>query len=173
MIQVLLAPIPVLITMLMIVVAVMPWGGPAWTETALALLPASCIYFWSRRRPQLIPAVVVFGCGLVLDVLTHGPLGVWACAALAVALAGRMARRVRPPLGWSKSAISAAGSLALAATLVAVLEAAFAWRAIPIVQQAQALAAACLAYPVLAGLLSLLDPLWPVADSRSLFARGD
>lgn len=173
MIPVLLAPVPVLTTVLLIVVAVMPWGGPAWAEMALTLLPASSLYFWSVRRPHLVPAVLVFACGLVLDVLTHGPLGAWACAALAVAMAGRMTRRRRPALGWSGHIAAAAGALALATVLIAALEAAFVGRAVPVLLYAQALVAACLAYPILAGVLGLLDPLWPAADGRSLFARGD
>ncbi len=173
MIPVLLAPLPLLITALMIIVAVVPWGGPVWTDTALALLPVSSVYFWSVRRPHLMPAVLVFACGLVLDGLTHGPLGVWAFGMLAVALVARTARRVRPPMGWSLNTVAAVGALALATVLVAVLEAVFAWQAIPMMQHAHALAVAALGYPIFAGVLALLDPLWPAAHERSLFARGD
>jgi rod shape-determining protein MreD len=173
MISAALAPLPLLITLLLVVVACLPWGGPPWSETALALLPAASIYFWSLRRPHLMPALLVFVCGLVLDVLTHGPLGIWAASALAVAFAGRTMRRVRPPLGWLSSAAAAVTTFAIAITLVAVLEAAVAWRAIAVMPQLQALVAICIAYPLLAGLLSVFEPLWPAADGRSLFARGD
>ncbi len=169
----LLAPLPLVVTLVLIVLACLPWGGPPWSETALLLSPAASIYFWSLRRPQLMPAVLVFACGLLLDVLTQGPLGVWALAALVVARAGRKARRIRRATSWLRSAAAAAATFALALALVTGVEAAFAWRPIALLPQLQALAAICLAYPLLAGLLSTFDPLWPAADGRSLFARGD
>jgi rod shape-determining protein MreD len=171
--QMLLTPLPLVVTLLLIVVVCLPWGGPPWSETALMLLPAASIYYWSLRRPQLMPAVLVFACGLLLDVLTHGPLGVWALAALVVALTARRARRVRPVRGWLRSAAAGVATFAIALALVTGLEAAFAWRPIAVLPQLHALAAICMAYPVLAGLLSVFDPLWPAADGRSLFARGD
>jgi rod shape-determining protein MreD len=169
----LLTPLPIVVTLLLTIVVCLPWGGPPWSETALAALPAASIYYWSLRRPQLMPAVLVFACGLLLDVLTHGPLGIWAAAALMMALAGRKARRIRPALGWLRSAAAAAATFALALALVTGLEATFAWRPIALLPQLHALAAICIAYPVLAGLLCVFDPLWPAADGRSLFARGD
>jgi rod shape-determining protein MreD len=169
----LLTPLPLVVTLLLIVVVCLPWGAQPWIETALSALPAASIYYWSLRRPHLMPAVLVFGCGLLLDVLTHGPLGVWAAGALVVALAGRMARQIRPALGWLRSAAAAVITFAFALALVTGLEAAVAWRPIALLPQLHALAAICLAYPVLAALLSVLDPLWPAADGRSLFARGD
>jgi rod shape-determining protein MreD len=169
----LLVPLPLVVTLLLSLVVCLPWGGPPWSETALMLLPAASIYYWSLRRPQLMPALLVFACGLLLDVLTHGPLGVWAVAALAVALAGRKARRIRPALGWLRSAAAAIATFAIALALATGLEGAFAWRPIALLPQLHALAAICMAYPVLAGLLSVLDPLWPAPDGRSLFARGD
>ncbi len=169
----LLAPLPAAVTILLIIAAIIPWGGPAWAEMAVALLPVCGIYFWSVRRPQLMPAVLVFVLGIMLDVLTHGPLGIWACAGLMAALAGRVVRRVQPRIGWTSSAVCLVATLAASTALVGALEAGFAWRPMPALLYAQALLAACLAYPLLAGLLSLLDPLWPAADGRSLFLRGD
>jgi rod shape-determining protein MreD len=169
----LLSPLPLVVTLLLMLMVCLPWGGPPWSETALMLLPAASIYYWSLRRPQLMPAVLVFACGLLLDVLTHGPLGVWAVAALVVALAGRKARRIRPALGWLRSAAAAIATFAIALALVTGLEAAFAWHPIALLPRLHALAAICIAYPVLAGMLSAFDPLWPAADGRSLFARGD
>jgi rod shape-determining protein MreD len=173
MIAALLALLPVTVTLLMVLVAALPWGGPPWSETALALLPAASIYFWSLRRPHLMPALLVFSTGLVLDVLTHSPLGVWACTVLVVGLAGRVTRRVRPPLGWLGSAAALVATFAIATAIVGTLDAAIAWRPLAFAQHVQALAAICLAYPILAVLYALLERLWPVADGRSLFARGD
>ena len=169
----LLVPLPLLVTGILLVAAVLPWGGPDWTEMALALLPVGAIYFWSFRRPHLMPAVLVFLAGLLLDVMTHGPLGIWSCAALMAALAGRTARRARPDSGWLHSTFHMIMTLSISAAVVAALMSLYAWRLVPGLPLVHALAAACLGYPVLAGLLSLLDGAWPAADDRPLFLRGD
>ena len=173
MIGILLAPLPAVITVLLIAAAIIPWGGPPWAEMAVILLPLGGIYFWSVRRPHLMPAVLVFALGLVLDVLTHGPFGIWAGAALLVALLGRYARRARPQPGWTARTLHFVVTMALATAMVAALESGFAWRPMPIFIYAQALVAASLAYPVLAFVLSLLEPLWPAGEGRALFMRGD
>ncbi len=173
MIGMMLAPLPAVITALLIAAAIIPWGGPAWAEMAVILLPLGGIYFWSVRRPHLMPAVLVFVLGLVLDVLTHGPFGIWAGAALVVALVGRTARRARPELGMTARTLSFVASMALATAMVAALETGFAWRAMPVLIYVQALVAAVLAYPLLAFVLSLLEPLWPAGEGRPLFMRGD
>jgi rod shape-determining protein MreD len=169
----LLAPLPLAVTLLLTIAACLPWGGPPWSETALVLLPAASVYYWSLRRPHLLPAILVFACGVMLDVLTHGPLGVWVLGLLFVALAARKARRVQPPLGWLRSAATVVATFALALTLVTGLEAAFVWRPITVLPLLHALAAICIVYPILAALLSVFEPLWPAPDGRSLFARGD
>jgi rod shape-determining protein MreD len=50
--------------------APMPW---------LALLP---VFFWGLLRPDLMRAVAAFGVGLFQDLVSGGPLGVWAIAYL-------------------------------------------------------------------------------------------
>jgi rod shape-determining protein MreD len=170
---VLLAPVPVLLTLVLIIAAVLPWGGPEWSEMALSLLPIAAIYFWSLRRPHLMPALAVFALGLVLDVLSHSPLGVWTCAALIAALAARHARRTRPGYGWMRSALHVVAVLTLSTGFVAGLLSAYAWTWVPAQPIGEALLVACLAYPVLAGSLSLVDAAWPAAPDRALFLRGD
>jgi rod shape-determining protein MreD len=169
----LLAPLPLLSTLLLIVVAVVPWGGPAWSETALALLPVAAIYFWSIRRPQLMPALLVFLIGLVLDVMTHGPLGVWAMTALAAAFSARVARRSRPAYGALRSGVHVIATLAVATALADLVLAAYVWQPVSPLVVLQACGAGVLAYPLVASLLSLLDALWPATTGRPLFLRGD
>jgi rod shape-determining protein MreD len=168
-----LAPLPIFLTLLLVVAAVLPWGGPDWSEMALALLPVAAVYFWSLRRPHLMPALAVFALGLVLDVLSHQPLGVWTSAALVAALAGRLARRSRPGYGVMRSALNVVAVLTLVTGFVGLLLSAYAWTWAPARLMGEALLAACLAYPVLAGLLSLVDQAWPVMEDRPLFLRGD
>lgn len=168
-----LRPLPAISVFLLVLLAILPWGGPAWFEPALALLSLGAIYFWSLRRPRLMPALVVFGLGLLLDVLTHGPLGVWAAAALIAGLAGRLARQSRVHPGRLRNFMFLVLTLFLAATLVAIVTSLARWQWPPWRSVGEAVAAAACAYPVLAALLSVVDGFWPVVDGRPLFARGD
>ena len=188
-----LAPLPAVAVLVFVMIGVMPWpglsavftnfladrlpmfagvGAPA-TAMALALLPISGIYFWSLRRPWLMPAVAVFGCGVILDVLTQGPLGVWAVSALVAALLGRRARRTRPDAPWPQRIAQVATALAASAAAASVIMMLYQQDFAALQPFILAVPLACLAYPIVAALLSLLDRLWPVAMSRSLFLRGD
>ncbi|VAV97890.1 hypothetical protein MNBD_ALPHA06-988 [hydrothermal vent metagenome] len=48
----------------------------------MPLFPLMAIFFWAMSRPQLMPPIVVFAIGLIQDLLTGGPLGLWAFAYL-------------------------------------------------------------------------------------------
>ena len=169
----LLAPLPVASVLLLVLFAVLPWGGPDWLEMALALVPISAIYFWSLHRPRLMPAAAIFVLGLVIDVMTQGALGIWASAALAAGLAGRLARRSRMHLGWARRAVFASAALAIAASLVAGATSIYGWQIVPARPVLEAFVVACLIYPALAAVLSAADRCWPGTDGRSLFMRGD
>ncbi len=171
--QMLLAPLPLLATLALVVAAIVPWGGPDWSETALTLMPIGAIYFWSVRRPHLMPAALVFLIGCVLDVLMHGPLGIWAVAGLVAALGGRTARRARPPFGVVRSATHLITTMAAATTIGSGLQALSAWQSMTVMPLVFAITASIVTYPLVAGLLSLLDALWPAAPDRPLFLRGD
>ena len=124
----LLTPLPVGSVLLLVLFAVLPWGGPDWLEMALALVPVGAIYFWSLHRPRLMPAAAIFVLGLVIDVMTQGALGIWASAALVAGLAGRLARRSRMHLGWARRAAFASAALAIATGDTAARE--WAWKRI-------------------------------------------
>jgi rod shape-determining protein MreD len=57
-----------------------PLGGflPA---PLVALMP---VYFWGLVRPDLMPPALAFGLGVLQDLLSGGPPGVWAMAFVAV-----------------------------------------------------------------------------------------
>ncbi len=59
-------------------IAALPWGLPPQDRFFLPMLPVIAVHFWSLRHPGLVPEWYVFVSGLVVDVLTHGPLGYWA-----------------------------------------------------------------------------------------------
>ncbi|MDE2466232.1 MAG: rod shape-determining protein MreD [Alphaproteobacteria bacterium] len=74
--------IPALIGLLVVVLAnlpVEPLGG--WFPVPLfALMP---VYFWGLVRPDLMPPAVAFGLGVLQDLLSGGPPGIWAAAFVA------------------------------------------------------------------------------------------
>ncbi len=60
------------------VLSALPWGVAAESRFVLPLLPVVAIHYWVlRERADLVPEWFVFACGLLLDVLTNGPLGFW------------------------------------------------------------------------------------------------
>ena len=61
----------------LILISLMPLSisGGMFTTPAFPLM---AIYFWALNRPELMPPLAVFGLGLIQDLLTGGPLGLWA-----------------------------------------------------------------------------------------------
>lgn len=51
---------------------------------ATPLIPLVVVYFWSLYSPGHLPAASVFAIGLVQDLLSGGPLGLWPAVYLAV-----------------------------------------------------------------------------------------
>ena len=79
-----LAPVvPALTLLALVLISVLPWGiGPGY-QFALPALPLLAVYFWTRAQSHLLPATFVFAVGLVVDVLSYGPLGYWSLVYLA------------------------------------------------------------------------------------------
>jgi rod shape-determining protein MreD len=67
--------IPTLTTLVLLVVAVLPLRVPDYA-TVTPLFALAGVYYWTIYQPELLPPIVVFACGLVLDLLTGTPLGV-------------------------------------------------------------------------------------------------
>ncbi len=82
-------------------------------------LPAVMIYYWTLRRPDLTPPVLSFIAGLALDLLSGGPLGLWALSLTGLTLGARLARP------WAEGASlvrrTALFALALSAMILAAL----------------------------------------------------
>lgn len=53
-------------------------------HVATPLIPLVVIYFWSLYSPGHLPAASVFAIGLIQDLLSGGPLGLWPAVYLAV-----------------------------------------------------------------------------------------
>jgi rod shape-determining protein MreD len=68
---------PIASTVLVMLVLSAPIGLPGQAALQPAWTLAS-IYFWSLYRPASCPALAVFAIGLLLDLLSQGPLGAYA-----------------------------------------------------------------------------------------------
>jgi rod shape-determining protein MreD len=76
------AAVPALLAMLLVMLVNMPVSltGGLIPAPALAL---GCVYFWVLVRPDLMPPLVVLLIGLLEDLLSGGPPGLWAAGFLA------------------------------------------------------------------------------------------
>lgn len=70
--------VPSIILFLAVFVAAVPWVLPAAAGFILPLLLIIFVFLLTIQRKQALPAVSVFAAGLLMDVLTAGPLGYWA-----------------------------------------------------------------------------------------------
>jgi len=52
--------------------------GTAWSIPLTPLFPIAVIFYWGLTRPEALPSIGVFAAGLMHDLLSGGPLGVWA-----------------------------------------------------------------------------------------------
>jgi len=78
-----LAVVPAVLTLLIAILGQLPFGIPHFAQVTPAF-SLMAVYYWSIYRPDLLPAAVVFGIGLVQDVLSGTPLGLFAMALVLV-----------------------------------------------------------------------------------------
>jgi rod shape-determining protein MreD len=76
------AILPVASVIIALVLVLLPWGiaadeWPVW-RFIVPFAPLGLIHYWLMRRPATMPFPLVFLAGLVVDGVTHGPLGFWA-----------------------------------------------------------------------------------------------
>ena len=102
--------------LLCIFLMLLPYGQVAgrFVTPALPLIP---LYYWTVHRPELLPPVLIFLLGLLQDLATAGPVGVWPVVyliAYSVTLSQRSAIEGLPMrFAWAAfAAIALAGLLA-------------------------------------------------------------
>ena len=78
--------VPALVTALLAMVSVLPWGLPASVRFVLPMLPLVAIFHWSLFPRRPLPSLLLFACGLLIDFATRGPLGFWALTYIACAI---------------------------------------------------------------------------------------
>jgi rod shape-determining protein MreD len=75
------AVLPFLLSLLCVMLYVAPLRIGNFT-IPMPLFPFMAIYFWSVTRPAFMPYIAIFLIGLFQDVLTGGPVGLWALSYL-------------------------------------------------------------------------------------------
>lgn len=70
--------VPSLVLFLAVVVAAVPWVLPAEASFILPLLLIIVVFILTLQRRRKLPGLSVFAAGLLMDILTAGPLGYWA-----------------------------------------------------------------------------------------------
>lgn len=75
--------IPSLTAVIFVLAGVVPAGVPGFSSVT-PLLSVIAVFFWVIARPVLMPPAAVFGLGLFQDVLSGGPIGLWALTLLLV-----------------------------------------------------------------------------------------
>ena len=87
--------LPALTVALLVFIAVLPWGTSQSMHFFLPLLPLIGVHYWVVKQPRLMPVLFIFICGLTMDVLTNGPLGIWSLIYLVGYVVALLARDVR------------------------------------------------------------------------------
>lgn len=150
--------IPSLISVLLILIAVLPYGLPK-SSLAAPVLALISVYYWSLFRPELMPAGAAFMLGLFVDILSGGPPGLnalvlilvhWAASGQRRALAGKSFA-----VGWLGYLLIAGGA-AIVNWFVASVFHATVIESVPLLLS-HAIGTA--AYPLVAIFLARLQPL--------------
>jgi len=77
------ALLPAISAIFFVLAGLVPAGVPGFSTVA-PMFSVAAIFFWVVARPSLMPPAAVFGVGLLQDVLSGGPLGLWALTLLIV-----------------------------------------------------------------------------------------
>jgi len=123
------AATPMALTVALLVLAAMPDGLPG----CVAAVALPCVFFWSVFRPAAMPPPVVFGLGLLQDLLSAAPIGTGVLALLIVHGLAMRWRRFLARQSFLAVWMAFCGFAAGAAALVFVLSVLLAWRELPLV----------------------------------------
>jgi cell shape-determining protein MreD len=150
-------------------VAVCVASGPEMDQTTTAssgvgLYPVLVVHAWRVAWPGALPIGLIFLMGLWVDCWTQGPLGLWALAYVAAAIASDALMGFGRN-GVARHAVSITATLILVAGLAWATASLFAWRWLPLGAWAVAAAQAGLVYLMVAGCVVSLR--WAVGLRRA------
>lgn len=86
---------PSAILLVAVVIAAVPWALPEAASFILPLLLIILVFVLTIQNRQELPSLSVFAGGLIMDVLTAGPLGYWAAIFLLTYTLASLYRRSR------------------------------------------------------------------------------
>ncbi len=91
--------------------ALLPWSNGEATTVGVLLLPVVAMLAWAALRPEAIGLVLPFACGIVVDAVTQGPIGVWSSGCVVAVGAGKVVLTATPDPGafgarWLRIALS-------------------------------------------------------------------
>jgi rod shape-determining protein MreD len=87
---------PAIIALILLLLSLMPFGLPG-VGRVMPPLALMAVFYWSIYRPDLFPLLAAFGLGLLQDLLSGGPPGLF--AAIYVAVQAVMASQRRSFIG--------------------------------------------------------------------------
>lgn len=120
--------IPVVLSIILIFLSVLPYG---FHKSALAapILALISVYYWSVFRPDLMPASAAFLLGLLVDILSAGPPGLYALVFVMVHWAASSQRRALAgksfAVGWLGYFLISAGAASITWIVASLFHATF------------------------------------------------
>jgi rod shape-determining protein MreD len=125
------AVLPFVLAVLLVVLVNLPVSltGRLLPAPILAL---GAVYYWLLVRPDLMPPTAVFVIGLLEDVLSGGPPGLWAAGFLAAYVLTDRERDTLAGLSGIGAILGFAGSMLVAAATAYFLVCVVYWRPTPI-----------------------------------------
>ncbi len=152
-------------TALILVLLSAPLGIPGQPQLQPAWVEAN-VFFWSLFRPTSMPAFLVFGLGLVLDLLTQEPIGIQVLLLLLIHGLALKFRRELSRSGFALVWLVFAATSLVAAVGEMLLVSILTWRILPPWPGLFEFAVATGAYPFLALYLTWLHR-GPAAPERA------
>ena len=75
--RIVMTVVPFAVALVLIFLSFLPVGRIFGSSTMPALAFIA-VYYWAVVRPELLPPMAVFAIGLIFDLLSAGPIGLWA-----------------------------------------------------------------------------------------------
>jgi rod shape-determining protein MreD len=141
--------LPFLMAVMLVVLVNLPvsFTGHLVPAPSLAL---AAVYYWVLVRPDLMPPVAVFMTGLLEDILSGGPPGLWAAGFLAAYLLTDRERDTLAGLKGIGAILGFAGSAMVSAVTAYLLVLLVYWRTPPVAPLLLETIVSVLFYPLIA-----------------------
>jgi len=75
--RIVMTVVPFAVALVLVFLSFLPVGR-IFGSSAMPALAFVAVYYWAVVRPELLPPMAVFAIGLIFDLLSAGPIGLWA-----------------------------------------------------------------------------------------------